>query len=412
MENVPEDSPDRYDKILKVGEGAFGSVFKAFDKLTGALVALKEIPLEEGERDELANVEKEIAILKDCKHPNIVAYHSSLLNDNSLWIAMEYCGGGSTSDIMEALEEPFTEPEILYIIQEALKGLAHLHKTRKIHRDIKGGNILLNIEGDVKLADFGVSAQLNQTMSHRQSFIGTPYWMAPEIIMGVPYNNKADVWSLGITAIQLAEMVPPHHDIHPMRLLFSIPYNPAPTLKEPNKYSKAFVNLIEKMLTKEPEERPGAEDALKHEAFKNAKGKAALVERIDKAQEAIAARALERKASLVDDSTVHTVKTGVFGTMLSVVDDATLKFASERASKLVTEAGNLDGQKMQEILPSIIGHQATKRLLQRQASPKTKCRPSPRSPQRRRPLKRRPLLSRARPCSPLPASLHLETLAH
>src|SRR3989338_7961012 len=136
---------------------------------------------------------------------------------------MEYCGGGSVSDCEDILDEPLTEEQIAVICREALQGLHYLHTCKKINRDIKAGNIVLTEQGDVKLADFGVSAQLSNTMSLRQSFIGTPYWMAPEVIEGGKYDYKCDVWSLCITAIEMAELLPPHADIHPMRALFLIP---------------------------------------------------------------------------------------------------------------------------------------------------------------------------------------------
>lgn len=160
------------------------------------------------------------------------------------------------------------ESQIALIMREALRGMAYLESVRKMHRDIKGGNILLTDDGRVKLADFGVAAQLTSTMQRRKSFIGTPYWMAPEVISvektDEPYNSKCDVWSLGITAIELAEMHPPLHELHPMRALLMISQRPPPQLKSPGMWSKEFVDFISKCLVKVPKKRPSARELLKH----------------------------------------------------------------------------------------------------------------------------------------------------
>lgn len=177
---------------------------------------------------------------------------------------MEYCGGGSIADIIEILESPLTEEQIKYVCREALKGIHYLHSNKKLHRDIKGGNILVSDDGSIKLVDFGVSTQLERTMAKCDTFTGTPYWMAPEVIQQNMYDGKADIWSLGITCIELAEMLPPLSDIHPMRALFLIPTAPLPKLSEPEKWSKDFHDFLSKTLVKEPEKRLSAEELLKH----------------------------------------------------------------------------------------------------------------------------------------------------
>eukprot|EP00123_Amoebidium_parasiticum_P005781 comp16890_c0_seq2/m.15405 comp16890_c0_seq2/g.15405 ORF comp16890_c0_seq2/g.15405 comp16890_c0_seq2/m.15405 type:complete len:186 (-) comp16890_c0_seq2:38-595(-) len=168
---------ERYDILHKVGEGSYGCVFKAIDKKTREVVALKKISLEEDDENAFNDVNKEIRILRACAHPNVVSYKGGFFSNPDLYIAMEFCGGGSCSEVLELLQSPMAEGQISYIMREALKGLEALHAHKMIHRDIKGGNILLTEDGSVKLADFGVSASLQNTVSKAQTFIGTPYWM-------------------------------------------------------------------------------------------------------------------------------------------------------------------------------------------------------------------------------------------
>jgi len=184
-------------------------------------------------------------------------------------------------------KKPLTEDQISVIIASSLKGLAYLHAQNKIHRDIKAGNILLNDEGEVKLADFGVSAQLNNAISKRQTVIGTPYWMAPEVINENEkgYDAKCDIWSIGITAIEMAELKPPYHAIHPMRAIFVIPNRDPPKFSEPKKWSEEFNDFIKQCLIKNPDERWAAKDLLKHKFVKKAKPNKFLIELIDKTRQ-------------------------------------------------------------------------------------------------------------------------------
>ncbi|MEQ2294081.1 Mitogen-activated protein kinase kinase kinase kinase 5, partial [Ameca splendens] len=233
---------------------------------TGELAAVKIIKLEPG--DDFSVIQQEIFMVKECKHHNIVAYFGSYLCREKLWICMEYCGGGSLQDIYH-VTGPLSELQIAYVCRETLQGLGYLHIKGKMHRDIKGANILLTDNGDVKLADFGVAAKITATIAKRKSFIGTPYWMAPEVAAvekNGGYNQLCDIWAVGITSIELAELQPPMFDLHPMRALFLMSkssFQP-PKLKDKNKWSAAFHNFVKMSLTKNPKKRPTAEKLLLH----------------------------------------------------------------------------------------------------------------------------------------------------
>ena len=248
------DPSERFELLQPLGRGSYGSVYMARLLETGDIVAVKIIPLTDNA--EIASIQKEIAILRDCSHPNIVRYYGSCRAVDALWIAMEYCAGGSVSDVMHALERPLEESMIAYICGEALKGLAYLHSNGRVHRDIKCGNILLTEQGDVKLADFGVAAQLTSTLSRRNTFIGTPHWMAPEVIQASSYDGKVDVWALGITAIEMAEMYPPRWRVNPNRVIFMVVRDPAPHLSKREQWTLSFQDFISQCLTKDPKARP------------------------------------------------------------------------------------------------------------------------------------------------------------
>ena len=267
-----------FDLIEVVGNGTYGQVYKGRHTKTGQLAAIKVMNVTEEEEEE---IKFEVNVLKKYSHHrNIATYYGAFIKkmpsgkNDQLWLVMEYCGAGSVTDLVKATKgSSLREEWIAYICREILRGLAHLHANKVIHRDIKGQNVLLTDNAEVKLVDFGVSAQLDKTVGRRNTFIGTPYWMAPEVIAcdenpDSTYDNRSDLWSLGITAIEMAEGKPPLCDLHPMRALFLIPRNAPPRLKS-KKWSKKFLNFIEVCLLKNYVERPSTEQLLKHPFIKD-----------------------------------------------------------------------------------------------------------------------------------------------
>ncbi|XP_022691440.1 mitogen-activated protein kinase kinase kinase kinase 4-like isoform X2 [Varroa jacobsoni] len=276
--NALKDPAGIFELIEVVGNGTYGQVYKGRHTKTGQLAAIKIMDVTEDEEEE---IKLEINVLKKYSHHrNIATYYGVFIQksppgkDDKLWLVMEYCGAGSVTDLVKSTKgQQLKEEWIAYVCREILRGLAHLHQNKIIHRDIKGQNVLLTDNAEVKLVDFGVSAQLDRTIGRRNTFIGTPYWMAPEVIAcdenpEATYDNRSDLWSLGITALEMAESQPPLCEMHPMRALFLIPRNPPPRLKS-KKWNKKFHSFIETVLVKDYQQRPYTDQLLKHAFIKD-----------------------------------------------------------------------------------------------------------------------------------------------
>ncbi|KAJ5626559.1 hypothetical protein N7528_003986 [Penicillium herquei] len=295
---MADDMASHYQVMEELGSGSFGTVYKAIDKTTGEIVAIKHIDLESSE-DDIQEIQQEISVLATCASAFVTQYKASFLKGHKLWIVMEYLGGGSCLDLLKP--GVFNEAHVAIVCQQLLLGLDYLHTEGKIHRDVKAANVLLSNTGKVKLADFGVAAQLVNIKSQRNTFVGTPFWMAPEVIQQAGYDFKADIWSLGITAIEMINGEPPHASTHPMKVLFLIPKNPAPRL-EGNEYSNTFKDFIAQCLTKDPDRRPSAKDLLRHKFIRNAGKTEALQELIHRKQDWDAGRGVSKDVKYYAES--------------------------------------------------------------------------------------------------------------
>ena len=280
--NPDKEDPEKIYKIIqKVGQGNYGSVYKIQKIKTGEIMAAKICKIESNNSE---SFKREINMLKQCDSPYILKYYGSYVKNNIIWIVLEFCEGGSLLDIMRITNEYYTEKEIASLIKMVLKGLQFLHAQKKIHRDIKAGNILLTDEGVIKLGDFGVSAQLTNSISKKISKIGTPYWMSPEVISQKSYDSKCDIWSLGITCIELAEGEPPYSEVRTFLVMKKILNNPPKGLTKPELWSKDFNDFVRKCLTIDPEQRPTATQLLNHDFIRNNdQGKGIIIQRLMKA---------------------------------------------------------------------------------------------------------------------------------
>lgn len=293
-----------------VGHGAFGTVCSCLNKTTMELVAVKFIPIDPTSSD-TKKLQREIDIMKKIPHcPEVVTYHGCYVKDDMLLIVMEYCDGGSVMDVLR-LPHKLTEEQIAASCAAVVKGLHHLHKTVKImHRDVKAANVLINSKGEAKLADFGVSAQLNTTAQRQKTVIGSPFWMAPEVIdqadaeHATGYDSKSDIWSLGITALEMAEGKPPHYELQPIKAILKIPNEPPPKLKDPHKWSEEFSQFLTKCLQKNPLHRSSAAELLDDPFIqKGLKCRHVLAELVEECLPALVkARAEKENGSDADDS--------------------------------------------------------------------------------------------------------------
>ncbi|KAF9098394.1 signal transducing kinase of the PAK [Mortierella sp. AM989] len=249
-----------YRSLVKIGQGASGGVYTAYQNGTNLSVAIKQMNLEQQPKKDL--IINEILVMKESSHKNIVNYIDSFLHRGDLWVVMEYMEGGSLTEVVTTNE--MADPQIGAVCRETLLGLEHLHSKGVIHRDIKSDNVLLALNGDIKLTDFGFCAQLKESQGKRTTMVGTPYWMAPEVVTRKEYGPKVDIWSLGIMAIEMLEGEPPYLNENPLRALYLIATNGTPSLQNPDKVSTDFTDFLQQSLEVDPEKRPTATELLRH----------------------------------------------------------------------------------------------------------------------------------------------------
>lgn len=257
-----------YKKGKCIGKGSFGEVYHGVEVETGNVVALKLQDLEKAQ-DEIDIIRREIQVMSQISSPYVVRYYTSFIEESTLWLVMEHMAGGSLKGLLDAVG-PFPEDAIAHVMKSLCKGLEYIHKEESLHRDIKAENILLGADGAVKLSDFGVAGQLTNTLRQRNTFVGSPYWMAPEVITESVYDEKCDIWSVGITALELANGLPPHANDHPYKALVSIPLSSPPRV-EGSKFSSAFKDFVSVCLQRTAKDRADASTLVGHPFLKKGK---------------------------------------------------------------------------------------------------------------------------------------------
>ncbi|KAI6249480.1 Serine/threonine-protein kinase [Erysiphe necator] len=287
------DPREIYRDLNKIGQGASGGVFTGYQRGTNRLVAVKQMNLEQQPKKDL--IINEIIVMRESSHPNIVNFIDSFLIHGELWVIMEFMEGGSLTDVVTF--NIMTEPQIAAVCRETLKGLQHLHSKGVIHRDIKSDNILLSMEGNIKLTDFGFCAQINESQNKRNTMVGTPYWMAPEVVTRKEYGRKVDIWSLGIMAIEMIEGEPPYLTESPLRALFLIATNGTPSIRQPDELSSVFKDFLYFALKVDPEKRASAHDLLRHDFIKRSADLITLAPLVCAARHARACEKAQKRAS-------------------------------------------------------------------------------------------------------------------